>query len=204
MRGPADQCSNGVALNTYPDPGAIIPERESDRIALGPPAGPDTSVSVALRLCGAACAANGDASAIAAAATQDDTVNEIRVSEFREMGRCLWDDFIRILVRLARADILFARRKCENSRTAKIHQESFLLLMKNIFAGMLESRTQNNHETISAADRPGVDQISRLGRMPMIDVLRIRESSAPKCGAVHGADVAHGNFALRAANAELL
>ena len=110
----------------------------------------------------------------------------------------------RIFFRLARADIFFARRKCENFRTAKTHQESFLLLMKNIFAGVLESRTQNNHETISAPDRPGVDQMPRLGRMPMIDVLRIRESSASKCGAVHRAGVAHGNFAVRVANAEIL
>src|SRR5437588_10272003 len=106
----------------------------------------------------------------------------------------------RILIRLARADIFFARRKCENSRTAKIHQESFLLLMKNIFAGVLESRTQNNHETISAPDRPGIDQISRLGRMPMIDVLRIRESTASVGGEIHHRGVAGGELALRAAN----
>src|ERR1700674_636569 len=51
--------------------------------SLGPPAAPVMSDCVALKLRGPACAAKGDARAIAAAATHDDKVN-----------RCLWDGFI--------------------------------------------------------------------------------------------------------------
>jgi hypothetical protein len=106
--------------------------------SLGPPAGPDTSVSVALKLRGPACAANGDARAIAAAVTHDDAVKEIRARVCREIGRCLWDDFIGIFSTGSRRHTL-TRRKCENFRVVKTRQESFLRLMENIFLGSREA-----------------------------------------------------------------
>ena len=76
--------------------------------------------------------------------------------------------------------------------------------MKNSFAGSLGAHIPNAREMILARDRWSPEQMTRRGRMPMINVLGMGKSRAPKRGAVHRPGISHGNFAVRAPNPEIL